>query len=126
MFRIWGSHTSNRAFKKPIHRGHNYPSMLAPISIPERYCQTASGRSSPTSLGSPHELHLASSTIALLDGFLKEKAEEQRLIRELEEKVLQGSFDDAILVPEASGKRCISVVEFRTAFAEDWQLSQFW
>ena len=76
--------------------------------------------------GSP-EIHLASSTIAMLDSFLAEKAEEERLFRELEEQALQGELDYAARDPAVEdGKRGISVDEFRTAFAEDWQLSQFW
>lgn len=70
---------------------------------------------------------LASSTIAMLDSFFAEKAEEERLFQELEERALEGGLDE---MPDqgASGvkKRGISVDEFRNAFAEDWQLSQFW
>jgi hypothetical protein len=55
----------------------------------------------------------------MLDSFLAEKAEEQRLFRVLEER---GELDHSI----PDGKSGISVDEFRIAFAEDWQLSQFW
>jgi hypothetical protein len=59
----------------------------------------------------------------MLDSFLAEKAEEERLFRELEEQALQGELDHS--ARDLTGKG-ISVDEFRTAFAEDWQLSQFW
>jgi hypothetical protein len=59
----------------------------------------------------------------MLDSFLAEKAEEERLFRELEE---QGNQVHTARDPAVEGKRGINVDEFRTAFAEDWQLSQFW
>jgi EEF1A lysine methyltransferase 1 len=62
----------------------------------------------------------------MLDSFLAEKAEEERLFRELEGQTLQGEVDHSVRELEVDGKRGISVDEFRTAFAEDWQLSQFW
>lgn len=100
--------------------------MSTPILIPERFYQTQT--SSPTSPSGSPTIYLASSTIAILDNFLKEKAEEQRLFRELEEKALQSNLDDTVPDPDpqVGGKRGISVDEFRAAFAEDWQLSQFW
>jgi hypothetical protein len=61
----------------------------------------------------------------MLDSFLAEKAEEERLFRELEEQALQGELNHSAR-DLAVGKGGISVDEFRTAFAEDWQLSQFW
>lgn len=95
--------------------------MSTPILIPEIYHQAAI----PTSPSGSPEIHLESSTIAILDSFLEEKAEEQRLFLELEEKALHGSLDDFISDSDG-GKHGISVDEFRAAFAEDWQLSQFW
>lgn len=80
-----------------------------------------------TSLSESPEIRLASSTIAMLDSFLAEKAEEERLFRELEEKALHGGLENAPRdLAHNDGKRGISVDEFKTAFAEDWQLSQFW
>jgi EEF1A lysine methyltransferase 1 len=102
--------------------------MSEPLTIPLRSSLTGSNASSPSSSlsGSP-EIHLASSTIAMLDSFLAEKAEEERLFRELEEQALQEGVNAAARDSSAEdGKRGLSVDEFRTAFAEDWQLSQFW
>jgi hypothetical protein len=62
----------------------------------------------------------------MLDSFLAEKAEEERLFRELEGQTLQGGVDHSVRELDVDGKRGISVDEFRTVFAEDWQLSQFW
>jgi len=62
----------------------------------------------------------------MLDSFLAEKAEEERLFHELEGQTLQGEVDYSVHDLEVDSKRGISVDEFRTAFAEDWQLSQFW
>lgn len=101
--------------------------MSTPILIPERFYQA---QSPSTSLSGSPEIHLTSSTITILDSFLKEKAEEQRLFHELEEKALQNNVDDTDALDgpdsEAGAKRGISVDEFRIAFSEDWQLSQFW
>lgn len=100
--------------------------MSQPLTIPPRSSSTASCATSPSSLSGSPEIHLASSTIVLLDSFLAEKAEEERLFRELEEQALQGGVNAARDPSAEDGKRGISVDEFRTAFAEDWQLSQFW
>lgn len=77
-----------------------------------------------TSLSESPEIRLASSTIAMLDSFLTEKAEEERLFRELEEQALHGGLENA--ARDLVHNDGISVDEFKTAFAEDWQLSQFW
>ncbi|KAF7971350.1 hypothetical protein HWV62_21370 [Athelia sp. TMB] len=94
---------------------------------------TSSDPSTPTS-GSPStsrsespELQLGASTLALLNSFFAEKDEERRLFEQFEAHALQlnGSFD----VPDAVtgvNKPGLTVDEFRKAFSEDWQLSQFW
>ncbi|KAJ7671857.1 hypothetical protein B0H17DRAFT_1335405 [Mycena rosella] len=52
-------------------------------------------------------------TLALLDSFIASKTEEERRFNELAEQA-------------AARKPMITVDEYRLAFGEDWQLSQFW
>lgn len=80
------------------------------------------------SVSSSPDVFLAANTIAMLDSFLTEKAAEQSLFRELEERALHedNELDPSEGSSTSTGKRGLSVDEFRTAFAEDWQLSQFW
>jgi hypothetical protein len=80
---------------------------------------TMSSRSRSSSIASADEaleLRLDPSTLLLLDNFLAEKASAERFFHELEDQAFS----------ETQEKKRISVDEFRTAFAEDWQLSQFW
>ncbi|KAG6844591.1 hypothetical protein H0H87_005607 [Tephrocybe sp. NHM501043] len=70
---------------------------------------------------------LASDTLALLDSFLSSKAEEEKRFNDLAEQAaarvaglaLKGHVEDA-------DPPMMSVDEYRLAFGEDWQLSQFW
>ncbi|KAJ6509114.1 putative N6-adenine methyltransferase-domain-containing protein [Mycena vulgaris] len=72
---------------------------------------------------------LDASTLALLDSFIASKTEEERRFNELAEQAaarvagLALEFDDETADPE---KPMITVDEYRFAFGEDWQLSQFW
>lgn len=76
--------------------------------------------------GSPPALNPA--TLALLDDFLSNKAEEerrfQRLIADREARQVAGLQMGGNT--GASHGNMVSVDEYRLAFGEDWQLSQFW
>lgn len=76
---------------------------------------------------------LDASTLALLDSFIASKTEEERRFNELAEQAaarvagLALDFDDEDSEsPEKPDKKMLSVDEYRLAFGEDWQLSQFW
>ncbi|KAJ7073453.1 putative N6-adenine methyltransferase-domain-containing protein [Mycena belliarum] len=97
--------------------------MAVAIPVPPSPVSTSSAIS-----GSPPALD--PSTLALLDSFIAEKNEEERRFNELAEQAaariarLALGFDD-----DESGEepeQIMSVDEYRVAFAEDWQLSQFW
>ncbi|KZP17500.1 hypothetical protein FIBSPDRAFT_920660 [Athelia psychrophila] len=101
--------------------------MAMPFGILINEHRDSSGSSSSTPRSDSPELQLGPSTIAMLDRFFAGKAEEQRLFEHFEAQALQleGVYDD----PDAAAgsiKSGISVDDFRTAFVEDWQLSQFW
>lgn len=101
--------------------------MSGPILIPKASTMPSNPCSPSTSLSESPEIRLAPSTIAMLDSFLAEKAEEERLFRELERQALDGELEHNVNVEDVKqGNRGISVDEFRAAFSEDWQLSQFW
>ena len=88
---------------------------------------TPTSDSPSTSRSESPELQLGASTLALLDSFLAEKDEERRLFEQFEAHALQ--LDEGFDVPDAAtgvNKPGLTVDEFRKAFAEDWQLSQFW
>ncbi|KAJ3572312.1 hypothetical protein NP233_g3155 [Leucocoprinus birnbaumii] len=96
--------------------------MSESIDIPTRSDSPSSDIS-----GSPPALNAA--TLALLDQFLSNKAEEeqrfQQLMADQEARQiagLQSDDDDAT----SNEKPMMSVDEYRAAFGEDWQLSQFW
>ena len=96
--------------------------MSTPQVIPSNHAE-GSLQTSDFISNSP-DVFLHSSTVAILDSFLAEKAAEQSLFHELEEQVLHDR--DSSEPIGSTYKRSLSVDEFRTAFAEDWQLSQFW
>ncbi|KAF8179117.1 putative N6-adenine methyltransferase-domain-containing protein [Pholiota molesta] len=94
------------------------------ISIPRspRSTSTLSNTS-----GSPPQLD--PSTLALLDSHFRAKAEEERLFQEIAAERAAGQIAGlALEVDEAAKeeKPMVSVADFRLAFGEDWQLSQFW
>jgi hypothetical protein len=68
------------------------------------------------------------STLALLDSFLLSKAEEERRFTELSEQAAArvASLALEMETDEGADKQMMSVDEYRLAFGEDWQLSQFW
>ncbi|KAJ7020228.1 putative N6-adenine methyltransferase-domain-containing protein [Mycena alexandri] len=78
--------------------------------------------------GSPPALD--PTTLALLTSFIAAKTEEERRFNELAEQAaarvaglaLELDSEDS----EVDDKPMISVDEYRLAFGEDWQLSQFW
>ncbi|KAF8972509.1 hypothetical protein BDZ97DRAFT_838359 [Flammula alnicola] len=76
--------------------------------------------------GSPPKLD--PNTLALLDNYFTEKAEEERLFREIAAERAAALIAGLALEddkPEEE-KPMVSVADFRLAFGEDWQLSQFW
>ncbi|KAF8168461.1 hypothetical protein B0H34DRAFT_60189 [Crassisporium funariophilum] len=77
--------------------------------------------------GSPPKLDI--NTLALLDAFFNEKADEERRFNELAAETAAAriaglALDDAH--DEDDEKPMVNVADFRLAFGEDWQLSQFW
>ncbi|KAJ7088215.1 putative N6-adenine methyltransferase-domain-containing protein [Mycena crocata] len=78
---------------------------------------------------SPPALH--PDTLALLNSFIASKTEEERRFNELVEQAaarVAGLALEADARAEAEGAEepMMSVDEYRLAFGEDWQLSQFW
>lgn len=73
---------------------------------------------------------LDSSTLALLDAFLLAKADEEQRFHDLAAEQaaarVAGLALEGIPVPDSGEKPMLSVDEYRLAFGEDWQLSQFW
>ncbi|KAJ6620152.1 putative N6-adenine methyltransferase-domain-containing protein [Mycena sp. CBHHK59/15] len=92
---------------------------------------SSSSSPSPSSSRSSSPLDLDPSTLALLDSFIASKTDEERRFNELMEQAsarLAGidlEFDDTD-TPGEIEKPMMSVDEYRLAFGEDWQLSQFW
>ncbi|KAK7468307.1 Protein-lysine N-methyltransferase efm5 [Stygiomarasmius scandens] len=88
--------------------------------------------------GSPHSIHsslsglsgsppaLDAGTLSILDQFLSAKAEEETLFNSLSEQAAALEVAGLALDDEKEEKPMISVEEYRKAFGEDWQLSQFW
>lgn len=77
--------------------------------------------------GSPPRLN--PDVLALLDSHFSEKAEEERLFNELAADQAAARVAGLELDAETDGdsqKPMLSVAEFKVAFGEDWQLSQFW
>ncbi|CAA7267726.1 unnamed protein product [Cyclocybe aegerita] len=69
------------------------------------------------------------STLALLDSFFNEKAEEERRFNEIAAEQAAAKIAGLALEigeEKAGEKPMVSVADFRFAFSEDWQLSQFW
>ncbi|TRM62433.1 putative N6-adenine methyltransferase-domain-containing protein [Schizophyllum amplum] len=81
---------------------------------------------SPSSSGSSSPA-LDSNTLALLDDFFSAKAEEEQRFSDLvcATHDLDVDDDEHDRKPSAPA-RMMSVDEYRIAFGEDWQLSQFW
>ncbi|TFK28367.1 hypothetical protein FA15DRAFT_58970 [Coprinopsis marcescibilis] len=90
-----------------------------------------------SNLSDDDQLALDPSTQALLDLFLANKADEERRFQELEQAArlqLEGigledeDADEDLLMRlnAAAARPMVSVSEFKKAFSEDWQLSQFW
>ncbi|RDB21234.1 Protein-lysine N-methyltransferase EFM5 [Hypsizygus marmoreus] len=94
------------------------------LHVPESPRSTTSSFSGLSS--SPPMLH--ADTLALLESFLSSKAEEEKRFNELAEQAaarvaglaLNLHFEDEQDPP------MMTVDEYRLAFSEDWQLSQFW
>ncbi|KAF5376889.1 hypothetical protein D9615_007220 [Tricholomella constricta] len=75
--------------------------------------------------GSPPKL--ASDTLALLESFLSAKADEDKRFNDLAEQAAARVASLALNVRiEETDPPMMSVDEYRLAFGEDWQLSQFW
>ena len=83
--------------------------------------------------GSPPALN--ANTLALLDAFLSDKADQEQRFNELAAEqaaariaglALDNEYCHDEEHEEPTKPSPISVAEFRLAFGEDWQLSQFW
>lgn len=76
--------------------------------------------------GSPPQLD--PSTLALLDSHFRAKAEEERLYQEIAAERAAVQIAGLALEDDNAQdeKPMVSVADFRLAFGEDWQLSQFW
>lgn len=92
--------------------------MLDIPESPRSTCSSFSGIS-----GSPPSLD--PSTLALLDSFLSSKAEEEKRFNDLAEQAAARVASLALNLGE-DDPPMMSVDEYRLAFGEDWQLSQFW
>ena len=67
-------------------------------------------------------------TLDILDSFFASKAEEEKRFNDLAEKAalrVAGLAQD-LADEEQDNPPMMSVDEYRLAFGEDWQLSQFW
>ncbi|XP_006454853.1 hypothetical protein AGABI2DRAFT_198504 [Agaricus bisporus var. bisporus H97] len=65
-------------------------------------------------------------TLALLDEFLSNKAEEEQMFQQLKAEGDLAHTSDGSFIRATVEKPMMSVDEYRRAFGEDWQLSQFW
>ncbi|PPQ69233.1 hypothetical protein CVT25_006950 [Psilocybe cyanescens] len=87
-----------------------------PSSVSDRFSDVS---------GSPPRLD--PNTLSLLDSYFSEKAEAERRFQELAAERAAAQIAGLALhdEPEAD-KPMVSVADFKLAFGEDWQLSQFW
>lgn len=95
------------------------------LRFPESPRSTLSSLSATS--GSPPALDV--STLALLDSFFASKAEEERRFNELSVEQAAAKVAGLALLADAAEDLetpMMSVDEYRLAFGEDWQLSQFW
>ncbi|KAG5651765.1 hypothetical protein H0H81_007547 [Sphagnurus paluster] len=93
--------------------------------LPASPRSTASFSSFSEFSGSPPKL--ASDTLALLESFLSSKAEEEKRFDDLAAQAAARVASLALNVHiEEPDPPMMSVDEYRLAFGEDWQLSQFW
>ena len=74
--------------------------------------------------GSPPKLD--PNTISILDSFFNEKADEERRFNEIASEKAAAQIAGLALEVDEEEKPMVSVADFRLAFGEDWQLSQFW
>jgi EEF1A lysine methyltransferase 1 len=74
--------------------------------------------------GSPPTLD--PSTLAILDSFLTTKADEEQRFQALAEQASARVAELADDTDADPSSPMMSVDEYRLAFGEDWQLSQFW
>ncbi|KIK66012.1 hypothetical protein GYMLUDRAFT_239673 [Collybiopsis luxurians FD-317 M1] len=77
--------------------------------------------------GSPPALN--PSTISILDSFLSSKIEQEQLFNQISAQAPAAALAGLALDTDAEDedeREMISVDDYRTAFGEDWQLSQFW
>lgn len=92
------------------------------LRIPESPRSTTSSFSGLS--GSPPSLD--PNTLALLESFLSSKEEEERRFNELAEQAAARVAALALNMHVEDDPPMMSVDEYRLAFGEDWQLSQFW
>ncbi|KAF8887814.1 putative N6-adenine methyltransferase-domain-containing protein [Infundibulicybe gibba] len=99
---------------------------LIMLEIPARRASTPDSRLSTPSSSTSSSPALNPNTLALLDSFLSSKAEEEQRFTELSDATagltlgygLDGDGPEKV-------KAMMSVEDYRLAFGEDWQLSQF-
>jgi len=67
-------------------------------------------------------------TLDILDSFFASKAEEEKRFNDLAEKAAArvAGLAEHLADEEQDDPPMMSVDEYRLAFGEDWQLSQFW
>ncbi|KAF4623407.1 hypothetical protein D9613_001464 [Agrocybe pediades] len=115
------------------HKTHNYSYTYLDNKLHTQkmnFTFPESPRSSSSKLsdvsGSPPKLDM--STLAILDNYFSEKAEQERLFRELAAEKAAAEVAGLALEAddEVQDKPMISVADYKLAFGEDWQLSQFW
>ena len=97
------------------------------MQLPESPRSTSSFFSDTS--GSPPKLD--PNTLALLDAFFNEKADQERRFNEIASENAAAQIAGLALevdddCEKKEEKPMVSVADFRLAFGEDWQLSQFW
>ena len=119
------SFAPGRVVSHNFHRNFEL-TLKQPFTMIEIPSSSQSVSSASHTSGSPPRLD--PNVLALLDTHFREKAEEERLFQEIAAEraaahIAGLALDDADAVED---KPMLSVAEFRLAFGEDWQLSQFW
>jgi hypothetical protein len=107
-----------KKIRLPLFSVYPVPKMTSSIDIP--------APASPLSDISYSPLSLDPTTLALLDDFLSNKVEEERNFQQLKAENDLAHFSNGDFIGTALGKPMMNVDEYRRAFGEDWQLSQFW
>jgi len=102
------------------------PASRSPILQRRRMMHFPESPRSTSSFHSASPPKLDPNTLALLDAFFNEKADEERRFNEIASERAAAQIAGLALDDGKEEKPMVSVADFRLAFGEDWQLSQFW